>query len=231
MPFPIPNAVCGSTKPGSKAPAGKEAIKDLSPCPLNACCNVWGQCGISGDFYTEKKSPSGNPGTSGLQNGCVSNCGMEIKNKGSPPSWYGRIGYYESWNFQRKCLRQHVENANTDGSYTIIHWAFAEVNTADWTVGRFIWRLGIGWGYSTLPATYDVLRQAMSPAHRETFATNIANFLKKEELDGVDFDWEYPGAIDIPGTPSGFASDTADYLKFLTLMKSKLLAGKTMSIA
>ncbi|KAK3360576.1 killer toxin alpha/beta [Lasiosphaeria hispida] len=246
MPFPIPNAVCGPTKPGSKAPTGKENLKDLNPCPLNACCNVWGQCGISGDFCTEKKSASGNPGTSGLQNGCVSNCGMEIRNRDSRPSSFGRIGYYESWNFQRKCLRQHAENANTDGSYTIIHWAFAEVNTADWSVSirdeynqwqkfkkitaKKVISFG-GWGYSTLPATYDILRQAMSPAHRETFAGNIAGFLKKEGLDGVDFDWEYPGAIDIPGTPPGFASDTADYLKFLNTMKSKLGTGQTMSIA
>ena len=50
-----------------------------------------------------------------------------------------------------------------------------------------------GWGFSTEPATYDVLRQAMSPKNRNKFANNIATFLSAEGLDGVDFDWEYPG--------------------------------------
>lgn len=50
-----------------------------------------------------------------------------------------------------------------------------------------------GWGYSTEPATYDLLRQAMSPANRDKFATNVAKFVADNGLDGVDFDWEYPG--------------------------------------
>ena len=174
--------------------------------------------GISGDFCTEKKSTSGNPGTSGLQNGCVSNCGIEIKNKGTAPKSYGRVGYYETWNFNRPCLKQQVENANTDGSYTIIHWAFAEVNTADWSVkirddynqwskfkklsAKKVISFG-GWGFSTEPETYDILRKAMSPTNRDKFATNIANFLNKEGLDGVDIDWEYPGVGSYMIIPNG----------------------------
>ena len=88
-----------------------------------------------------------------------------------------------------------------------------------------------GWGYSTEPGTYDILRQAMNPSNRNTFATNIAKFLEDNKLDGVDFDWEYPGAIDIPGTPPGQPSDGPNYLKFLTVMKQKLPSGKSMSIA
>jgi GH18 family chitinase len=32
-----------------------------------------------------------------------------------------------------------------------------------------------------------------SPEARTTFATNVAKFVKDEGIDGVDFDWEYPG--------------------------------------
>lgn len=46
LPYPIPNAVCGPTKPGTEKPGKDEDLKDLNPCPLNACCNVWGQCGM-----------------------------------------------------------------------------------------------------------------------------------------------------------------------------------------
>ncbi len=210
MPFPVSNAVCGPTKPGSTQPTGDKQLKDINPCPLKACCNVWGQCGINSEFCTEKPSASGNPGTSGLQNGCVSSCGMGIVNRDNGPrDGFGRIGYYETWNFHRDCLRMHVENSNTDGSYTIIHWAFAEINVADWTVkivdefnqwDKFKQMQNVkkvisfgGWGYSTEPATYDILRQATSPVNRAKFARNVNKFLVDEGLDGVDYDWEYPG--------------------------------------
>ncbi|KLU90375.1 hypothetical protein MAPG_09337 [Magnaporthiopsis poae ATCC 64411] len=245
LPFPIANAVCGPTKPGTTKPSGGKKLADLNPCPLNACCNVWGQCGINGEFCTQKNSSSGNPGTSALRNGCVSSCGMDIVQSSAPAS-FGRVGYYESWNFNRECLHQLVEGANTDGTYTIIHWAFAEINTADWTVKivdkseqwesfksmsyKKVISFG-GWAFSNEPGTYDILRQAMLPANRDMFASNVAKFLADEGLDGVDFDWEYPGATDIPGTPAGSPQDGPNYLKFLTTMKGKLASGKTLSIA
>lgn len=133
---------------------------------------------------------------------------MDIVNNKESPGPFGRVGYYEAWNFNRPCLNLRAQNANTDGSYTIIHWAFAEVNT-DWSVKivdkhnqwadfkkltkvKKIISFG-GWGYSTEPATYDILRQAMAPANRDTFANKVAAFISTEGLDGVDFDWEYPG--------------------------------------
>ncbi|KAK3358161.1 killer toxin alpha/beta [Lasiosphaeria hispida] len=252
MPFPIPDALCGPTKPGTSPPSEGQELKDLNPCPLNACCNVWGHCGISGDFCNDKKLPAGNPGTSAHPNGCVASCGTYIVKDDTKPSSFGRIAYYESWNFNRSCLWQHAEKANTDGTYTIIHWAFADINSGDWTVNivddydqwdRFesitdmhkVISFG-GWTFSNNDETYDVLRQAMSPQNRNQFATNVAQFVFDNDLSGVDFDWEYPGATDIPGTPGGFPDDGANYLEFLTVMKQKLstdgvTSKYTMSIA
>lgn len=116
LPFPISNTQCGPTKPETQKPGPGVKLKDLNPCPLNACCNVWGQCGITSDFCTVKESSSGNPGTSGLQNGCVSSCGMDIISSSKPPASFGRIGYYESWNFGGPCLHQFADNANTVSS-------------------------------------------------------------------------------------------------------------------
>ncbi len=50
-----------------------------------------------------------------------------------------------------------------------------------------------GWDFSTQPETYQILRQGTTPANRVKLATNIANFIKDNNLDGVDIDWEYPG--------------------------------------
>ncbi|KAG8410222.1 hypothetical protein J3458_018258 [Metarhizium acridum] len=70
MPEPVSNAVCGPTVPGTKAQAKGFDLSKLNPCPLKACCNVWGQCGLSDDFCIESESETGAPGTSGIRNGC-----------------------------------------------------------------------------------------------------------------------------------------------------------------
>lgn len=31
----------------------------LNPCPLNACCDIWGQCGITQEFCTNTTASGG----------------------------------------------------------------------------------------------------------------------------------------------------------------------------
>ncbi|RYP12509.1 hypothetical protein DL766_009948 [Monosporascus sp. MC13-8B] len=68
--------------------------------------------------------------------------------------------------------------------------------------------------------------------NRKKFATNLAQFVKNKGLDGVDIDWEYPGAPDIliGGQPIGKPGDGVAYLRFLITLKSKL-QNKSVSIA
>lgn len=56
-------------------------------------------------------------------------------------------------------------------------------------------------------------------------------FLQDNKLDGLDFDWEYPGAQDIPGDPPGTKEYALNYLEFLKLVKNKVAIGKEVSIA
>lgn len=75
-PFPVSvsNAVCGPQVPGAKKPTSgsSDDWAKLNPCPLNVCCNVWGQCGTTDDFCVASKSDTGAPGTSAAKNGCKS---------------------------------------------------------------------------------------------------------------------------------------------------------------
>lgn len=71
----------------------------------------------------------------------------------------------------------------------------------------------------------------VKPASRGILATNIANFVKEHGLDGVDIDWEYPAAPDIPGIPRGDPIDGPNYLAFLKLLRAALPAGKELGIA
>lgn len=51
MPASVANAVCGPQVPGTEAPDDTTDIAGLNPCPLNACCNVWGQ--VSSSFQKQ----------------------------------------------------------------------------------------------------------------------------------------------------------------------------------
>lgn len=245
MPAPIANAVCGPQVPNTPRPANGTELASLNPCPLNVCCNVWGQCGTTKDFCTISPADTGAPGTSKPgANGCVSSCGMEITNNDSPPATFGHIAYFEAWNKKRKCLHMDVTDIDKE-KYTHIHFAFGDI-TPDFQVDvskvqdQFDKMKGMsgikrilsfgGWAFSTEAPTYTIFRNGVTAANRATFATNVVNFINQHGLEGVDFDWEYPAAPDLPDIPPGIVQEGKDYLEFLKLIKRRL-PNKSVSIA
>ncbi|KAL2868998.1 uncharacterized protein BJX67DRAFT_387104 [Aspergillus lucknowensis] len=243
FPAPIANAVCGPQKPGSEPPTDGSDISEMNPCPLNACCNIWGQCGITRDFCIDTNT--GAPGTAEEGTyGCISNCGLDvIKGSGSGGI---KIGYYQGYCLSRQCLYQDASQIDTS-KYTHLHFGFGtltpefDVLTGDalstYQFGEFkrisdakrILSFG-GWDFSNGPDTYKIFRNGVTPENRVTMATKIADFIKEHELDGVDIDWEYPGAPDLPEDDPGTEEEGPNYLEFLVVLKN-LLPGKSVSIA
>ena len=211
MPPPQQGTECGPLVPGTQKPSDKSvSLADLNPCPLKACCSNWGFCGVFPAHCDIHKPEGGGPGSKekGYQNTCVSSCSNEIKRVSEPPKAFQRIGYYESYNFERKCLWLKSKNANTDGTYTHMHWAFADIDPNTWKLVikdkakqwedfkklkdmRRIVSIG-GWAYSTEAVTYNIIRSGIID-NRDKFAANLAQFAKDEGIDGIDIDWEYPG--------------------------------------
>lgn len=104
MPAAVDNAICGPQKPGTSRPSDKSIkLAALNPCPLNACCNAWGQCGTTKEFCVDT-TVDGAPGTAAKGTyGCISNCGMDIVNNNKAPAKFERIAYFEAWNHNRPC--------------------------------------------------------------------------------------------------------------------------------
>ncbi|KAJ1946929.1 hypothetical protein GGF37_000828 [Kickxella alabastrina] len=227
-----PLAECGPLAAGAKY---------LSECPLKACCSKDGFCGVSGEHCTVVESPTGAPGTKG----CETNCDIGYV-KGSAPAEFINVGYYETWSKGWSCMNGGILAVDWS-KYTHIHYSFADIGLnlnvtmdemAAAEFGSFLRVSGVkkvvsfgGWGISTDVATYTHLRNAMLPANVDAAVANVVSFLTSNGLDGIDIDWEYPGAPDIPGIPVGLASDAPNYLSFLKKLRAALPTGKSLSIA
>lgn len=251
MPAPIEGVVCGLQKPGIQKPSGSFDgfdLAKLNQCPLNACCSGWGYCGTTEEFCTESPADTGAPGSRKKDtNGCISNCGMDIVGNDNPPAEFRRVAYFEAFNVDRPCLNMDVSEIPTTTGLTHIHFAFAGI-TSDFQVklddnvkeqfNKFVkldvpWKKIVsfgGWAESTDADSFQLYKDAVKPANRDKFANAVVAFAQENGLDGVDFDWEYPGATDIPGVPAGWSEEAVDYLKFLTIVKSRL-GDKSLSIA
>jgi LysM repeat protein len=209
MPAAVKGTVCGPQVPGTAKPGAGVDLASLNPCPLNACCDIFGQCGTTDEFCTISKSSTGAPGTAQPgQNGCISNCGTRIV-RSSAPAVYRNLAFYEGYNLGRPCLYQAASQLDTSSS-THILFSFGvfddkySVSVGD-TLSNYefesfkrlsgikrILSIG-GWTFSTDPSSYHLFRNGVLPANRQALANNIANFINSHGLDGVNLDWEYPG--------------------------------------
>lgn len=136
-----------------------------------------------------------------------------------------------------------------DKSYTHIHFSFGEIShnldvvipeatktqfqafveASDFPAKKIL-AFG-GWAFSNEGTGTGLFRKAVSPGNRQAFADRVVRFAIDNRLDGLDFDWEYPGATDIEGSDPGQKDDGDNYYEFLKLVREKLPKDKSVSIA
>ncbi|KAF6762204.1 chitinase [Ephemerocybe angulata] len=92
------------------------------------------------------------------------------------------------------------------------HNVKALISVGGWTGSRF---------FSTAVAT---------PQNRTAFVKTVVGFVQKYNLDGVDFDWEYPASQGI-GCNTISTADTANFLLFLQELRKNPIGSKIILTA
>ncbi|GKZ21587.1 hypothetical protein AbraCBS73388_007488 [Aspergillus brasiliensis] len=149
------------------------------------------------------------------------------------------IGYYESWSARKACHKVAPTDLPLD-ALTHVNFAFAyiepttyQVVTMDESTPATLFQdttnvksikqdikvfvsIG-GWTFSDNDTSTQPLfgEIAADATKRQTFANNVVHFMKQYGFDGVDIDWEYPGAPDRRGNPE----DTDNYVLLLKTMR------------
>ncbi|OAL51441.1 hypothetical protein IQ07DRAFT_586945 [Pyrenochaeta sp. DS3sAY3a] len=192
----------------AKAECGEYAKKPGQTCPLNVCCSEHGFCGTTSEFCGK---------------GCQSKCEQPKPRGGSSNSRQIVIGYYEGWNMNKKCGTMTPEEIPVH-SLTHLIFSFGFIAPGSFKIepmsdfqpslfGRVtdlkmkkpslkvLIALG-GWTHND-PGKYQKVfsDMASSAANRKTFISNLMGFMAQYGFDGVDLDWEYPGATDRGGVP------------------------------
>lgn len=208
------------------AECGELAKEKGKTCPLNVCCSEFGFCGTTSEFCSD---------------GCQSNCETPDPSGGPSDSQKRIIGYWEAWNVKQKpCgtmdigeipvhLLTHLIVAfgfispddfkvtNMDGVDTEVYRDAGNVKLRNPDIKIMI-ALG-GWTFSDPGPWQSVFPDLTSTKEkRGTFIKNLLGFLKEYGYDGVDFDWEYPGADDRGGSDK----DAANYVALVKELREAI---------
>ncbi|KAL9030617.1 MAG: hypothetical protein Q9196_001284 [Gyalolechia fulgens] len=195
--------------------SGEYAKTAGAKCPLNVCCSEFGFCGMTEEFCTKG---------SGDAKGCQSNCDQPGSGASGGDVQSKVIGYYESWAHDRSCAGMDFKDIPV-GGLTHLYFSFGYITPGDFNVApmdnapaslfsdltdlkkknsglKAVIALG-GWTFNDpgTPTQPVFSNMVSSAGNRATFITNLLSFMREYAFDGVDFDWEYPGAPDRGGHP------------------------------
>lgn len=224
-----PNPACYSNC-GAKAECGRGAEVAGTECPLNVCCGGFGYCGTTEEFCTTTGS-----------NPCQSNCpqpGSTGQSGGNVRDLV--IGYFGTWSLTRRgCAQRAIEDIPVD-SLTHLNFAFGYIKPSTYEIypmpnvatsslasitnlkqkapGLKIWLALGGWTFSDNGTDTQAVWGDLSstPAKRRRFLDQLHTFMEYWGFDGVDIDWEYPGASDRMGT----VADSTNFVLLLSDMRA-----------
>lgn len=174
--------------------------------------------------------------------GCQSFCPQPKPAGGNGNVQRKIVGYWESWNENKDC--EHMEPDEipvfdlthlifafgfiTPDDYRITNMAdvrptlfnditFLKNKNPDLTI-----MIALGGRTHNDAGKYQKVFSTMVSTieNRQTFITNLIGFLSEYGFDGVDFDWEYPGAEDRGGT----GGDGVNYAQFLKELRQAIKA-------
>ncbi|KAI0203159.1 carbohydrate-binding module family 18 [Astrocystis sublimbata] len=218
-----PNEVCWSNC-NAHAECGRYAETPGQKCPLNVCCSQYGFCGTEKDFCKV---------TDDEETSCQSNCKQPTSGSSGGNVLKRVIGYYEGWAHDRECQNMNFKDIPV-GALTHAYFSFAYITPGNFLIApmddlkanlfddftaiksgnpglKTIVAVG-GWTFNDPGATQTVFSDMVSTAaNRKAFIGNLMGFMRKYGFDGVDFDWEYPGAPD----RSGKKDDGKNFVTFL----------------
>lgn len=195
---------------------------NASTCPLNVCCSQYGFCGTTSDFCGDEvvSSPQ---------------CDVSVNSSNART-----IGYYEGWNWQHSCGTMTPDQIPL-GYYTHINFAFSLIDPdtyrltpMDETTGTLyeavsalkanqptleVWIAIGGWSMND-PGDYQTVftNLAASEDAQDQFFESLVTFMARNNLDGVDLDWEYPVADDRGGVDADFDN----YVNFVSRLRERL---------
>lgn len=108
---------------------------------------------------------------------------------------------------------------NMDGIAPELYKSIGDVKSRNPSI-KLIIALG-GWTFSDPGPWQDVFPTMVSTkVNRATFILNLLGFLSEYGYDGVDFDWEYPGA----GDRGGSKQDGVNYTSMLKELRAAIQA-------
>ncbi|KAF9888495.1 hypothetical protein FE257_008602 [Aspergillus nanangensis] len=214
----------------AKAQCGECGVAGQNTCPLNVCCSEFGFCGATSEFCDD-----------GCKEG-YGGCGEAPRPScvGGASTSGRRIAYYESWAIERDCDATTPEDLDLAG-ITHLNFAFAFFHPTTFEItpmaqsaeglysrlvaqknrrgGLQVWVAVGGWSFNdetNVPNTRTAFSDmAGSRENRQKFIASLLQFMRSYGFDGVDLDWEYPGADD----RGGKSADTANYVTLLREMR------------
>jgi len=173
--------------------------------------------------------------------GCQSDCDQPGSGASGGDVQSRVIGYYEAWAHDRSCTGMGFDQIPVSG-LTHLYFSFGYITPGDFNVApmddlsvslfsdmtklkarnsdlKCIVALG-GWTFNdnetaTQPVFSDMVS---SQGNRQKFIQNLFSFMREFAFDGVDFDWEYPGAPDRGGEPT----DGANFAQFLQELREAI---------